>query len=378
MRGNMDELEIKINEYLDGRLSDEELTEYLDNSEVTVDIGQIMAFRDKVSRIEELYRQIEEPEVPADYWQTFSERVISRLPVKEEEKPPLLHRIFAALFPTNPMRAVKIVGVAAAILIVAIVGDRLMERGDLSYETKPTTSDTKPLSLGGDTPKQKQVPDVATPKSEASLNAVERPFPVTDEDVSPGAVELDKSDAAGEVRENISQPPPKDIGAEGSHGIPEEALKKMREAEPEISVSIESEQIAVPPTTPEKMMGLQDQAVTGTQDESMDDRQFATMPLKASDLANLWVYDAWTADRLITEIRDIEDVLDQLSYESDTYIRYAKMKSSLAILTRDSVDIYDAMNTIDSVIVHQPQLTDHKMRKRRDQLQLLRSRIETE
>jgi len=385
MQGNMDDLERRINEYLDGTLTDGELQNYLAETAPDIDFDKMLSFKDRVERIEELYRQIEEPDIPSDYWDTFSERVISKLPdSKREDAPSFLQRIFTALFPSGSGRAVKFAGVAAAILLVAIVGDRLLDEGELSYDTAPA-----PIEKSGeadeDVSMEKKLGSIAEKSITGKGSQIELAEPEAEEksiEVVSDASEQLRDDVDNAVRQKSQDVP---IGPSAEEEIattdvaepePEKELKSPEipepKPEPEVEITVESNSEESPPAL-KRTADISDHITIETNDMGI---RTEALSMSIQESAMLWVYDTWTLDKLQTEIKDIEQVIEDLTYGSEQFVEYAKMKSSLAIMTRDSVDIYDAMNTIDSVIVHQSRPTDRKWMERKSQLQRLRERIE--
>jgi hypothetical protein len=79
-KGELNDLEREINRYLDGNISDDEFERFLVDRSESIDIERLRSFRSRVERIEELYRQIDEPAVPDGYWESFADRVAERLP----------------------------------------------------------------------------------------------------------------------------------------------------------------------------------------------------------------------------------------------------------------------------------------------------------
>jgi len=94
---------------------------------------------------------------------------------------------------------------------------------------------------------------------------------------------------------------------------------------------------------------------------------------KAIGETSVWKYDNWNLEDLRTRLKFYEVIIDDSAFSSEAFSEYAEIRSSVAILTRDSIDIYDAVNTIDTLLNYNRQIDRLTWMQRRQQLQSLQN-----
>ena len=126
-------LENLINRYLDGIIPEQEFEDSIRQLDPGIDIEALRSFATRVERIEELYRQLEEPDVPDGYWESFADRVESRLPDSPTRS--AWDRLLDLILPTRwPIPALKYAGAVVSVLVVFFIGREIIESGKTDYK----------------------------------------------------------------------------------------------------------------------------------------------------------------------------------------------------------------------------------------------------
>jgi hypothetical protein len=94
---------------------------------------------------------------------------------------------------------------------------------------------------------------------------------------------------------------------------------------------------------------------------------------RMGDSTRVWKYDNWDLKTLRDRIKLYQSILSDSSYSSEAFSDYAEMRSSVAVLTRDSIDIYDAVNAIDTVLNYNKRIDKNSWMIRREQIRSLRN-----
>jgi hypothetical protein len=128
-----DRLDIEINRYLDGEISDSDFEAFLSERPEGFDIESFRKLKSRVAKIEEVYRQLEEPEVPGGYWDTFADRVDEK--IGATEKTPVWERFLNIILPTRwPKVAYRYIGAVASVVLVFAIGRSILESGADKYQ----------------------------------------------------------------------------------------------------------------------------------------------------------------------------------------------------------------------------------------------------
>jgi hypothetical protein len=409
--GELNDLELEINRYLDGEYSDDEFERFLADRSEGIDIERFRSFKSRVERIEELYRQIDEPTVPDGYWEGFADRVAERLP--DTATVTVWDKILNGVLPWRwPVTAYSYAGAIASVLLIFFIGKTVEESRKGIFAPKPLESVSKKAYF--DT---------------AHTEATEYEDRSTVSDRSSGAVETESTDKDGIVpSSNVSVGTERRRQIVADVALPKQANKIVQPISDGESGAVEQEIHGKkqPTETEDKagsvaVSGIVDEAaptveiiepdeeskITGTAEATddvsltllepqhiepvaqdlpalakMGDIKQADRLSSKSALANgytistsvegtVWKYDNWNLDDLREELKLYETILTDSSYSSTIFQEFAGMKSSVAILTRDSVDIYDAVNTIDTLLAHNPEIDRRLWLQRRSNLRSL-------
>jgi len=412
-----DRLEMEINRYLDGEISDSEFEAFLSEQPEGFNIERFRKLKTRVEKIEEVYRQFEEPEVPDGYWETFADRVDEK--IGADEKTPVWERFLNIILPTRwPRVTYGYVGAVASVLLVFVIGRSILEHGADKYQ--PVSKEPAAIyqKTGPATPKgesdaaeeweRKEEKSAATEAIESDdteadegLFADKLSFgePAADEQIQPeksttkgssgSPAEGHRETTAGEpialenLRLSTNESEPMSVAVEPPPEmsfVPEELAMPAPEPTTEKRLLMTKEQTAVPPIEPEEQELYE--AFKMTTDRGKDVGKAATTeswmsPATRIDLSSdsmrVWKYDNWDLTSLRDRIKLYEKILSDSAYSSPTFTDYAEMRSSVAILTRDSIDIYDAVNAIDTVLNYNKQIDENSWKVRREQIRSLRN-----
>ncbi|MFH1893426.1 MAG: hypothetical protein ABIK83_12190 [Candidatus Zixiibacteriota bacterium] len=416
-KDDRDRLEIEINKYLDGETSDGDFEKFLKGRPEDFDVDSFRSLKTRVEKIEELYRQLEEPSVPDGYWETFADRVVEKLGAKETSS--VWEKILGILLPTRwPKMAFGYAGALASVLLVFVIGKAIMESGadtyspasyqtpvvedksaehpakdevEISDDAEPkrvelpkSASRLEPVGVGNvEIDREKKsgideftvdngqieaeapsgVPEGGKGAAEKKATAVPIPEP-SEEDVRLATIEIIEGDAEPHddvVPEMLQMPEPiandfvPEIVREEPSPIPpiegeEPSLHELSDITPDISKQ-SATQFAIKSTS-------------GLSDETDG---------KGVRETSVWKYDNWNLEDLRIRLKFYEAIVDDSAFSSETFSEYAEIRSSVAILTRDSIDIYDAVNTIDTLLNYNQQIDRPTWMLRREQIRSLRN-----
>ncbi|MCK4655928.1 MAG: hypothetical protein KAT85_02820, partial [candidate division Zixibacteria bacterium] len=141
-KGEQNNLELEINRYLDGDISDDEFERFLADRSEGIDIKRLRSFKSRVERIEELYRQIDEPAVPDGYWESFADRVAKKLP--DSATVTVWDKILNYVLPWRwPVAGYSYVGAVASVLLIFFIGKTVEESRMDVFAPKPVESVSK-------------------------------------------------------------------------------------------------------------------------------------------------------------------------------------------------------------------------------------------
>jgi hypothetical protein len=172
---------------------------------------------------------------------------------------------------------------------------------------------------------------------------------------------------AGEVTVTLSEEP-----APVEMASPTEIARQRKKPSIETALDI-PEQVAAPKVEQEEpSVSLLADYQAGAKAEPQSAAhafRAAGRAVPGQDDSIVWRYDNWNLNDLRGELKMLEAVLGDSLFKSDEFLDYTGMKSSVAIMTRDSVDIYDAVNTIDTLLKYNPQADPRFWKQRQYQLE---------
>lgn len=400
------DLELEINRYLDGDISDEEFESILKDRPESIDLARLRAFRSRIERIEELYRQIDEPVVPDGYWENFADRIAQRLPSATHV--PLTDRILGLILPWRwPATAYSYVGAVASVLLIFFIGKTVQEAGKDVYAPLPaeSISEKSPIEEPDDWAEQmRPAAEVSEPANDIGEESpVDAALSEVMEVQGSGRISKDvpaAPDQAVDVSVQRKKPAGSDVempARSRSEGGGEEQELEMLSFP---STEEHDLEIAVDISKPAK--GLK-QAETVFEDEVLPDVQIdperigtqpeeeVVIPVDKGRRAKgerpsislvtgnvgyredadhvLWPYDDVDSNELRENVELIEADLTDLSYTGHGYLEYVKMKSVLALRTRDTTDIREAMAVMDTLLKYNPSIDKELWLKRRSAIQ---------
>lgn len=406
-KSELNDLEFEINRYLDGEISDDEFERFLADSSEGIDIGRLRSFKSRVERIEELYRQIDEPAVPDGYWESFAGRVADRLP--DTAVVTVWDKILNYILPWRwPVAAYSYAGAIASVLLIFFIGKTVEESRKDVFAPKPVESVSKKAYFNSAGSEEIEYDDEST-VADRSRGAGEAGFEDKKEIVPPpvATVEIKKrqqisvhdvspiqigkmvapiSDEANGAMEpeafEKKEPAEIEVMA-GPVGIPEIADEaplmadiiapdeEFRIAVPsevieDVSLSLAEPQHIEPIAQGKPTIEKLGEIIRGTTKPSGFSPSGYTVSNGVE--GTVWRYDNWNLDNLRDELKLYETILTDSLYSSIIFKEYAGMKSSVAILTRDSIDIYDAVITIDTLLIHNPEIDRRLWLQRRSNL----------
>jgi hypothetical protein len=407
-KGELNDLEREINRYLDGNISDDEFERFLVDRSESIDIERLRSFRSRVERIEELYRQIDEPAVPDGYWESFADRVAERLP--DTVSVTVWDKILNYVLPWRwPVAAYSYAGAVASVLLIFFIGKIVQESREDVFAPKPVESAYRKYDLDLEDGKTIEH-DSRSAVTDRSRGAGEKGLEDKEEAVpsSIATVDVNKrqrinfKDASPEPKGRMVEPISDEVGGTvelespagkllteveeltGQVGMPEiadEAAPTVEIIEPdeefEIAEPVEViDDVSLVFLEPQHIEPVaQEKPVLAKIGESRQVDQLSRKSITASGYTvstsvegTVWKYDNWNLDDLREELKLYETILSDSSYSSTIFKEYAGMKSSVAILTRDSIDVYDAVNTIDTLLIHNPEIDRRLWLQRRSNL----------
>lgn len=386
------DLDAEVNRYLDGDISESEFEVILSGLDEAIDLEKFRSLKSRVLRIEELYRQLEEPGVPADYWESFADRVAEKLPAAETT--PLSEKILNILFPWRwPAAAFSYAGAVASVVLIFMIGKSVQEGGQHLIEPDRVQSLQEHRRIEVQSVSPLSAVDKSIDRSAMHESEVPPPaeaIPETDQFIAEEkSVEsevadiiydsdLEKSTAEGGVSENVGAGKVT-VTLDEESVDPEltsstDAVRQRKGPGIETALDI-PEPVAAPKVDRDKPTLTQIETEDHIAD-AMDQQQLAFSAIRAAGRAGtaqddsvVWRYDNWNLNDLRSELKLYEAILGDSLFESNRFLEYTGMKSSVAIMTRDSVDIYDAVNTIDTLLKYNPQADPRFWEQRRNQLE---------
>ncbi len=371
---NHDQFEAWINRYLDGELTDDEFEQYLRSIDAGLDLEKLRLLRTRIERIEELYRQIEEPAVPHGYWDEFADRVTAR--ISPETRPSLKDSILTLFLPSRwPNATYRYAGAVASVLIVFLIGKSLMKSGSDEYmphdypavqveEFPPSSGKSISIEEAGE--EKRDVTETAKPEPEQVVEHAEQPIDES-EPVQPteDAIEIfraekdvmELSKPTSNVVISVEQPIDESEPVKPAADVVQRVRAKkdiMEMSKPTSNVTISSEQTHTMPVQNVDEILATSVGAERMQLHDMDDSE-----------GN---YDSWDLDSLRAQFSLYEKLLADSLYADSAFIDFAKIKSSIAFITRDSTDICDAISAIDSLLIHNSDADPQRWTQRRANL----------
>ncbi len=394
---NHDQFEAWINRYLDGELTDNEFEQYLRSFDASLDLEKLRLLRTRIERIEELYRQIEEPAVPDGYWDEFADRVTARL--SPDTRPSLKDRILALFSPSRwPNATYRYAGAVASVLVVFLIGKSLMKSGSDEYmphdfpaaiveQLPPSSSKQVSDDKRGDIesvveaePKQviehaEQQDDESEPvqpaisiASEAlkkSSSEIRDEMTGADDIVVESDMEIETGAAQSVVETSAPSESIEDLVPPSVDAVVPQSLTEESKIEP-LAISLEEPEEKVVADKIERRSET-DKSLTYMKTSAVEsDIEPSAVSVDRGRTA--WNYDNWDLDSLRAQLSLYEELpADSLSADS-AFIEIAEIKSSIAFITRDSTDVYDAICAIDSLLIHNPDADTQRWTVRRAHL----------
>ncbi len=401
-RSEEDDLELQVSRYLDGDITDDEFEKFLAGRSENISIEQLRAFKSRVERIEELYRQMEEPSVPNGYWETFADRVAEKLP--DAERITLKAMIRNIIRPWEwPAAAYGYIGALASVLLIVLIATTLQHGGRDLYTPAPAKSTydmireekrdresaVKPIEEQDTKQTEKPAGDVAV-KSEGArkMQNVSGSVPKVDKKEMTGLDEsygsqTDKGEVpAGKSEETLAEAvridaqPPETSGARKTGNRSEPAPGETVE---DLAHIVVADGIRETPK-PSIKSKIVPQALQGgeTADTDAADWDIVDMKMPTSTYVvtteQTWnlldEYDNKDPGTLRSEVDSLEAAFGDSSYASAAFEKCARMKSAIALATLDSVDINDAVSAIDTLLVYKPNVDKELWRNLRSMLLL--------
>jgi len=374
-----EKFEIAINRYLDGDLSESEFETMLRRELPDIDIGSFRSFRERVERIEFLYASIEDPEVPDGYWDSFSSRVVESLPA--ETKAERGRSILDILLPWRwPKPSYGYAGAVAVAVFAFLIGKSMIEKDSSILQPREESKEVsqpmkieEPLQDDGYVTLDSIEPGVdmaipPAPEGDAEEESVEPVIGVADEVTSesgetPIAVKDKPKDylTETEIADNLAATAP----AQELAGVDGGAIRKAGEdraldkgrTKADAEVEISTEMAHEPPVE-------LDESITYFNEAKREIGVSTKSALQALSAGGVADSDSWNLayvhnmeeDDLRNRLAEIADSLSDSLQISDGYSEFTYLKYSLALKTRDTVDIYDAMNTIDTLLMMNPRI----------------------
>jgi hypothetical protein len=402
-KGEQNNLELEINRYLDGDISDDEFERFLADRSEGIDIKRLRSFKSRVERIEELYRQIDEPAVPDGYWESFADRVVKKLP--DSATVTVWDKILNYVLPWRwPVTAYSYAGAVASVVLIFFIGKAVEESRQDVFVPKPVESFSKKAYFdrahteATEHDDQSTMTDRSRGAGEAGLEDKEEAVPlptattelakqnqISFESVSPipkskMSPASDQLDVAVEPEALEKKGPAEIEVVTGPVGIPEIADKaafgeKIAAPDEEFRIALPSETIENISLSLAEPQHIEPVAQEKPTLENLGEISKVARGISPSGYTvstsvegTVWKYDNWNLDDLREELKLYETILTDSSYSSIIFQEYAGLKSSVAILTRDSIDVYDAVNTIDTLLVHNPEIDRRLWLQRRSNL----------
>ncbi len=398
------DLESIVNRYLDGVVTDEQLEAYLRGRHESVDFEQIRSFKSRVEKIEEIYRQLGEPEVPDGYWDSFADRVTARLPSTERRS--LGNRIADILLPTRwPKAAFGYAGAIASIALVLVVGRSILESGKTRYEPTPSqevapTEEPQPTKETAVLPSTKAESEPSTTnRAENEVADKQKPEAKPTEAVRMESADRSKKEAQASIGE-VTRREDKE---------PESVTPKTEATQ---STAIETEEVAVTAPMEKREQGDISLNFQGTHPQTVSEDHIVTSSIirdsaRASESVkdliqkkspsellgsslkpsqrgtslemhttdsnrHFWEYDSWSLERLreLYESRKADSA--ESTYPSPAYHDLTAILSSIALKSRDTADVDRALQSMDSLFKYNTDIDSARWIERRNILESIR------
>jgi hypothetical protein len=393
------DLESIVNRYLDGDVTDEQLEAFLRGSHEHVDFEQIRTFKSRVEKIEEIYRQLGEPEVPDGYWDSFADRVTARFPSTERRS--LGNRVADILLPTRwPKAAFGYAGAIASVALVLVVGRSILESGKTKYEPTPSQeirqeeegSITQPEVVAPTTPEERHgelLTGEAVEKAEAGS-----PIPAPHEELKKGTsdqpgnttqetadleiarpnTEQARTPGAPIETEQPSQTQPVTVEAEeqSSQPMKVEVLKDQVATEDKSATPSSDEAISIVRESKDVMEMNKPEVLIDISPKKTGDKANSVTPLSASRTGSYSSYDSWNLDRLREKYSAIQQSIADSGYASPAFVDFAELASAIAIRSCDSTEIDRAISAIDTLFKCNPDIDSARWLERRNILESIR------
>jgi len=375
---NREYLEVQVNRYLDGEVSESEFEEFLANLPEKLDIDSLRTFKSRIDKIEELYRQLEDPDVPAGYWESFADRVIEHLPEVEERT--VWQKLLDYVVPARwPKPVLNYAGAIVSVLLIFLIGKTIIDRGDYDLENaliEPHEKQVQILSetaeeLSGDeepirTETQKDA--VYEKLSTIEVQDMKAPAPATKK-------EIEGDEKGARVEEQVVQEELSEVTTEHQ---PQVALRSHvvetskpsgtavidRPKKSPVDLTLDDEAaISVPvPTPPEVDIGqsIVVESETVKPDETtVTELKELSLPMPGrrvnGEENEAWEFDSLSATDIERELRLLDSAAAGAPLSGERLKKYASLKSSLALKTRKRLDIDIAVGAIDNVLQHIPE-----------------------